>query len=230
MAKPRFVAFVLKEFREMIPPTLFFLVGFNVIVLTTQLLLAEYLAGYWMGLTNFLLATTAALVVGKSVLITNHMPFLRRYDTAPLFQPILFKTMVYWVIVFVVRFLEHLIRYLHDGGTFAGLSDYVSEHFSWQRFLAVQIWIFVLFLIYTTFSELNELFGQGELYKILFKRRSSEIKLSRRQRIRTLVRLDDLTQAHGMDELRNPASAAHAEMVALLQGLTSHHKGSTQRA
>ncbi|HWA46362.1 MAG TPA: hypothetical protein VHA10_24300 [Hypericibacter adhaerens] len=230
MATPRLVAFFIKEFKEVIPPTLFFLAGFNLIVLTTQLILADYLAGYWAGLGNFLLATTAALVVGKAVLVTNHMPFLRRYDNAPLIRPVLFKTFVYWAIVFLVRFLEHLVRYLTDGGTLAGLPDYVALHFSWQRFAAIQIWIFVLFLIYTLFSELNELFGQGELYKILFTRRTSELKLSRRQRIRTLVRLNELTAAHGLAELRDPASAAHAEMVGLIQGLTTKTPGASRPA
>ncbi len=230
MAKPRVVAFFIKEFKEVIPPTLFFLVGFNVIVLTTQLLLNDYLTGYFTGLANFILATTAALVVGKAVLVANHMPFLRRYDTAPLIQPILFKTVAYCILVFLARFLEHLVRYFIDGGTFAGIPDYVAEHFSWNRFFAVQIWIFVLFLIYTTFSELNELFGQGELYKILFKRRSSEIKLSRRQRMRSLVRLNDLTLAHGVDELRDPGSKPHAEMVQLLQDLATKKQDSPRRA
>jgi hypothetical protein len=215
MAMPRFLAFVIKEFKEFIPPALFFLVGFNLIVITTQLILAEYL----IHLANFMLATTAALVVGKVVLVANHMKLMRRYDTAPLIQPILYKTLVYWAVVFLVRFTEHLIDYAIGGGTLAGMPDYVAEHFSWQRFAAVQIWIFVLFLLYTTFTELNELFGEGELYKILFKRRSSELKLTRRQRIRTLVRLNDLVTAHGVAELRNPATAAHAEMVGLIQKL-----------
>ena len=45
------------------------------------------------------------------MLIANVMPFLRRYDRRPLIQPILFKTMFYWVIVAVVRVLEHFMEY-----------------------------------------------------------------------------------------------------------------------
>jgi hypothetical protein len=33
----------------------------------------------------------AALVVGKAVLVTDHMPFMRRFEGAPLLQPIRFK-------------------------------------------------------------------------------------------------------------------------------------------
>ena len=60
---------------------------------------------------NFMLATAAARVVGKAVLVTNAMPFLRHYDRAPLIQPILFKTVVYWAVVFVARLLEHFVRF-----------------------------------------------------------------------------------------------------------------------
>jgi len=36
----RLLAFIIKELREMLPPTVFFAVGFNLIVLTTNLLLS----------------------------------------------------------------------------------------------------------------------------------------------------------------------------------------------
>jgi hypothetical protein len=49
-------------------------------VFTTNLLLAEYFVAF----SNFMLATAAALVVGKAVLVANAMPLLRRYDRAPL--------------------------------------------------------------------------------------------------------------------------------------------------
>src|SRR5262249_10303039 len=99
--------FFLHEFREMLPPTIFFFVGFNLIVLTTNLILADYAVGF----ASFMLATAAALVVGKSVLVANAMAVLRRYDRGPLIRPILFKTVFYWAIVFIARLLEHFIRF-----------------------------------------------------------------------------------------------------------------------
>src|SRR5215469_13393763 len=74
----RVAASLLRELREMLPPTIFFFVGFNLIVLTTNLILADYLAAFG----NFIVATAAALVVGKSVLVANAMTLLRRYDRA----------------------------------------------------------------------------------------------------------------------------------------------------
>ena len=169
MAKSRLTTFILKELRELLPPTLFFAVGFNLILLTTNLILADYLVRF----TSFIVATVGALVVGKSVLLANAMPFLRRFDTAPLIQPVLFKTIVYWAVVFLVRFLEKLVEYLFAGGTLSRIPEYVATHFTWHRFAAIQIWIFVLFLVYTSVEELNARLGEGKLRKIFFSRRSS---------------------------------------------------------
>ena len=175
MLKSHLLAFVIKELREVLPPTLFFAIGFNLIVLTTQLILADYLVHF----ASFMVATVCALVVGKSVLLANALPFLSRFDTAPMIQPVLFKTIVYWAVVFLVRFLEKLVEYFFAGGTLGGIPEYVSTHFTWHRFAAIQIWIFVLFLVYTSVAELNARFGHGELVKIFFAGHSSEMKPTR---------------------------------------------------
>ncbi len=78
---------VLHEAREAVLPTLFFFVGFNFIVLTSNLLVAHYLVA----ISNFMLATMAALVVGKAVLIANNLPIIRLFDRAPLIRPILIQ-------------------------------------------------------------------------------------------------------------------------------------------
>jgi hypothetical protein len=208
----------LHELRELLPPTIFFIIGFNLIVLTTNLILAEYKVAF----AGFVLATTAALVVGKAVLVANNLPWLRRYDRAPVIWPILYKTLFYWAVVFVVRLLEHFIRFWlveHNpvgGGAFV---RHVAATFSWHRFAAIQIWILVLFFLYVTASEFNELFGQGELRRVLFTHRSSELQLNRRQRIRELVRLSRLADAHSVDEFRDPMSVAHNELVAIVRRL-----------
>src|SRR5262245_20736749 len=81
----RIGAKILHELRSAVAPTLFFFVGFNFIVLTTNLLVADY----GIAVSNFLLATLSALIVGKAVIIANAMSFLKRFDRAPLVQPIL---------------------------------------------------------------------------------------------------------------------------------------------
>jgi hypothetical protein len=98
---------------------------------------------------------------------------LRRYDAAPKIQLALFKTCVYFPVILLVRFLEKLGEYVFAGGTLSGIPEYVSTHFAWDHFAAVQIWIFVLFLIYTSVVELNSHLGNDALMEIFFTGRSS---------------------------------------------------------
>src|SRR5215475_14563718 len=208
----RITTWLAHEAREAIAPTVFFFVGFNVIVLTTNLLVAQYLVA----VSNFMLATLGALVVGKAVLVANKISLLRHYDRAPLIQPILYKTAFYWVVVFFARLLERFAHFLLDGNSPADFFPYLIEDFSWRRFTAISLWIFVLFLIYVTASEFSGLFGPGEMRRLLFTRRPSELQLNRRQRMRELLRLSRLADAHSRDELRDPTSPAHREVVDIL--------------
>src|SRR5262249_55356583 len=203
------------EVREALPPTIFFFIGFNFIVLTTNLLVAQYMVA----VSNFMLATMAALVVGKAVMVANKMPLLRRYDRAPLIQPILFKTAFYWVIVFFARLLERLAHFLVEGNSPSDFGSYLITTFSWHRFSAISLWIFVLFLIYVTVSEFSHLFGPGEMRRLLFTRRPSELQLNRRQRIRELLRLSRLADAHSIADFRDPISPTHDQLVDVLQRL-----------
>ena len=56
------------------------LVGFNLILWTKQLILKEYGIDF----SGFVTATLAALLIGKAVLVTDNLPFMRRFDGAPL--------------------------------------------------------------------------------------------------------------------------------------------------
>jgi hypothetical protein len=203
-------AFLLRELREMLPPTIFFFIGFNLILLTTNLLIADY--GATVG--SFMLVTGGALVVGKAVLVANATQSIRRYNRAPLIRPILFKTAFYWAVVLVARLLEHWIRFWlvehHPLGTFL---PYMVATFDWHRFIAIQLWILILFLVYEVAAELNHLFGKGELWHLLVTARPSELPLDRRQRILELVRLSKLADAHSIDEFRDPSTPAHSQLV-----------------
>ena len=131
-------SFLRHEFLAVVPPTLFFFVGFNLILFTKRLFVAEYLIQY----AGFLIATTGALIVGKVVLVTDKMPFLRRFDDAPLAYPILFKSFVYALFVSVARLIEALVHYLVAGGVLGGghFIEHLIGNFSWAHFLAACSW------------------------------------------------------------------------------------------
>ena len=72
--------------------------GFNLILWTKRLILQEHGIEF----SGFFTAIVAALLVGKAVLVTDNLPFMRRFDGAPMIQPILFKSAIYWLCVLVV--------------------------------------------------------------------------------------------------------------------------------
>ena len=73
----------LAQVKHALPPTIFFFVGFNLILWTKRLILEEHGVEF----SGFLTATLAALLVGKAVLVTDNLPFMRRFDGAPMIQP-----------------------------------------------------------------------------------------------------------------------------------------------
>src|SRR3954452_18847504 len=207
---------ILHELRGALAPTIFFFVGFNFIVLTTNLLIADYAVA----VSNFMLASVAALVVGKAVITANAMAFLKIFDRAPLIQPILFKTAIYCVATFVTRLVERFVHFsVVDENGPSGFATYLISGFSWQRFSAISLWIFVLFLIYVTASELSQLLGPAEMRRLLFTYRPSELQLNRRQRARELMRLNRLADEHQVEEFRDPGSAAHHQLVQIVERL-----------
>ena len=105
----------LAQVKHALPPTIFFFVGFNLILWTKRLILEEHGVEF----SGFLTATLAALLVGKAVLVTDNLPFMRRFDGAPMIQPILFKSAIYWLCVLMVRLAEGLVHFLVAGGVIA---------------------------------------------------------------------------------------------------------------
>src|SRR5262249_13623560 len=207
----------LVQMRHALPPTIFFFIGFNLILWTKRLILEEHGIDF----SGFFTATVAALIVGKAVLVTDSLPFMRRFEGAPLIQPILFKSAIYWLCVLIVRLAEGLGHFLAGGGGIALFPAYFVDRFSWPRFLSIQLWLMVLFLVYVTVHELNELFGNGELFRLFFRWRSSEAKLTRRRRARLLVRLNRLTETNSVETISEPGSSEHIELVGILRELAS---------
>jgi hypothetical protein len=211
------LAFIRHELREMLPPTIFFALGFNLIVLTGHLMTGSY----GRQLFTFTIATTTALVVGKSVLLANAMPLMRRFDDAPLIAPILFKSFVYWLVVLVMRLAEALVEgWIADGSAVAAFDEARAE-FSWHRFAAVQIWILVLFLVYVTADELNTLFGSGELRRIFFTAAPASFRHSRQQRMRALAAVARLARESDPAALLDQPGLAREELRGLLHALGS---------
>jgi hypothetical protein len=202
-------------FQEVLPPTLFFLFSFNLIVFTTNLLIHDY----WFKLSSFVLATTTALVVGKAVLVANHIRLIDRFRGAPLIQPIFYKTLFYTLVVFLVRLAERFIHFTLDDRGFSAAFGVAVHDFSWRHFAAVQIWIFTCFLIYVTATELSRLLGEGQMFRLFFRHRSNQHRLTRRQHVRALMELSRLAETTPRDQLLNTATPQGQRLVTIVDAL-----------
>lgn len=161
--------FLLHEVRLILPTTLYFFCAFNVIAYTTSLLTRNY----WFALASFLTATGLALIVGKAVLVANKFRAIDRFRNAPLIKPILYKTLFYGVVVMLFRIVEQLIHFSLDGDGFRVAFEEALDAFTWRRFVAIQIWLFVCFLIYVTAVELSRELGPGKMKQLMFGSRVS---------------------------------------------------------
>jgi hypothetical protein len=121
--------------------------------------------------------------------------------------------------VFFARLLERFVHFALEGNPPGDFFPYLITTFSWHRFSAISLWILVLFLIYVTASEFSHFFGPGELRRLFFTSRPSELQLNRRQRFRELLRLSRLMDAHSIGEFRDPTSLAHQDLIEILQPL-----------
>ena len=201
--------------RHLLPPTLYFFVAFNLISFTTNILVDNH----WFHLESFILASTTALVVGKIVLVVDNVRIIDKFRGGPLIWPILYKSILYSVVVLIVRFLEKAVRFAIDADGFGPAFRDALHDFTWHKFAAVHLWIFVCFLIYVTATEFNALVGQGQLYRLFFHHRSSEYGLTRQQHIGSLMEFSRLAESTPYEQLIDPATPQGSRFVAIVDAL-----------
>jgi hypothetical protein len=153
------------EFFQLIGPTIFFFVAFNVVMFTKKLFLEDYhinFSGF------FLAATIGALLVGKAVLLADEIPFINRYPRVPLVYNVAWKTVIYSLVALVVQFLEEFIPLVWHYQSLATAGVRVWHEVHWTHFGAVHILLFYFLFIYVSFRELARTFGEVQFFDIFF--------------------------------------------------------------
>ncbi len=153
-----------QEFLRVLPPTIFFFVAFNVISINKALMLRVYGIDF----AGFATATVGALLVGKVVLVADKLPVINRFPEKPLIYNVVWKTAIYMLAVFIVRYLEHLLPAVLEAGSVSGVHAHLVEEIAWPRFWSVQLWLFVLFFVYAVAHELVRLIGRDRMLQIFF--------------------------------------------------------------
>jgi hypothetical protein len=98
---------LLEEFEAMLPPTMFFFVALHLVALIRVLMLK----GTGITLSTSWQVTVAALILGKAVVVADHLPFINRYPDKPLAYNIAWKTTIYVLVAMLIHYLERLVDF-----------------------------------------------------------------------------------------------------------------------
>jgi hypothetical protein len=159
-----------QEMQEALPATIFFLLSFNLINFTERLMLEPYHLKSSAG-ASYLAASLGALLLGKIILLFNHLDFMDRFIKKPLIYSILWKSLIYGLLIIIFRIAEDFFHLLMKG---EGPSFY---HLTLQKmtspvFWAIQIWVWMLFVLYIVASAFTRVFGKDKIKQKLFGARS----------------------------------------------------------
>jgi hypothetical protein len=152
------------EVLELIPPTIFFFIAFQIIALSRTLMLRQY------GVSVSAIAgvTIGALLVGKTVLLADLLPFINRFPDRPLIYNVVWKTIIYGVAALFVHYLEHLIPLWWRAGDLAAANHRLLDEVIWPHFWAIQLWLVVLLSVYCVGREWVRAVGPHEASKMFF--------------------------------------------------------------
>jgi hypothetical protein len=110
----------------------------------------------------------AALILGKSVLISDMLPFINRFPERPLVYNIAWKTLIYVLVSALIHYLERLYDFARQAGGIAAGNEKLFAEIVWPHFWAVQIILLALILMYCTVHELGRVIGKEKLLRIFF--------------------------------------------------------------
>ncbi len=159
-----FYKVIQEDIKQAIPAIIFFIISFNLINLTERLLERAEDLSY----TSYFKATIGALLVSKCLILVNTFPFINAFPKKPLIYNITWKFMVYGLAVFLFRVTEGFFHFWFFYENAGVACQAVLERLASPVFWAVQTWLFMLFIVYIVFSDLNEAIGSAKIKKILF--------------------------------------------------------------
>ena len=136
---------------------------FCAIVTYTMLLLRKYDISD--DALNYTFAIINALVIGKVILIGKMMKLGKNTESRPLYQVVLFKSVIFGLLVFVFHILEEFIKRLIHGEP----SGTVWYNMHYEDLVGRSILVFCAFVPLFAVIELRRLVGEEKLHALFFQ-------------------------------------------------------------
>jgi len=153
-----------EEFFKLLPPTIFFFVALHIVAFVHVLMLERT----GISPSSSVSIAIAALLLGKAVLIADMLPIINRFPNRPLIYNVAWKTVIYWLISVAIHYVERLIEFWRQTGSFAAGNKKLLAEIIWPHFWAIQIILFVLIAMYCMMHELVRVMGREKVMRIFF--------------------------------------------------------------
>ena len=153
-----------EEFFALLPPTIYFFITLHIVAFVRVLMLR----GTGIAPTSSISIAVFALILGKAVLIADILPVINRFPHKPLIYNIAWKTVLYLSLSLVIHYLERLIDFWRQTGSFVAGNQKLLSEIVWPHFWAIQIILFVLIAMYCTVHELVRVIGKEKAMRIFF--------------------------------------------------------------
>src|SRR6266576_3576726 len=153
-----------EELFELLPPTIFFFVALHIVAFVRVLMLK----GTGISPLSTMSIAVAALILGKAVLIADLLPMINRFPNNPLIYNVAWKTLIYLLAATLIHYLERLIDFWRQTGSFVAGNKELLAKIVWPHFWAIQLILLVLIVMYCTMHELVRVIGKEKAMQIFF--------------------------------------------------------------
>ena len=155
-----------REFFSVFPAFVYFLLVFNILNFSENLFLKKHnLSTHF----DFLSIFFVAAIIAKILIVINHLPLINLFPKKTLIFNILWKTFLYELSCFIVRFMILVFPYFVMINPLFSLQE-ALKHLDLNTFIAVQIWYLIFFFIFVVFQELFNKLGKKLFLNLFFGR------------------------------------------------------------
>jgi hypothetical protein len=156
----------LDETKKLLEMFVYLFLLFGVLSVYEWIILAKHQISY----RPYGFAIINALVLAKVMLIADDLHLGSRFfKDRPLIYPILFKSIVFTIVLISFHIVEHVIAGVWDGRTIIqSIPDFSGGDL--KGILAVGMVMFVALIPFFAFKEIGRGIGKRELYSLIFKR------------------------------------------------------------
>jgi hypothetical protein len=154
---------VVREVREALPATVFFLCLFHMIALTKAVLVSDFSAHA----LRATVATVGALIVAKSMLIVAKLPIARLFSGRLLLNA-LWRALLFGVVALLFRFIEELIPLVAKHESLVTATAQLRDEVSWPQFWVFQLWLFGALFLYCLVWDLVRVVGAAKVRAMLW--------------------------------------------------------------